>query len=149
MSKQNREYQFLVFRIGKEYYAVDVVQVKEIVKLREITRIPQSPPHVRGVMNLRGHVVVVVDAGMLLGTGESSLSKASKIIIIETSLDDTIGVIVDEVLGVISVHESAIEKVSSIVEGSQIVKGLIKKDDKLISIIDLREVIEKNISTQT
>jgi purine-binding chemotaxis protein CheW len=104
--------QYLTFFLADEQYAVGVLSVKEIIEYGVVTRVPTTPPYIRGVINLRGSVVPVVDLSVRFGLQECPVSRRTCIIIMETSLRGeraTMGVVADSVSQVIQFAEADIE----------------------------------------
>jgi purine-binding chemotaxis protein CheW len=104
--------QYLTFLLAGEEYAVDVLSVKEIIEYGDVTKVPGTPFHVRGVINLRGSVVPVVDLALKLGREESPLSRRSCIVIVETGLQGdrvVTGVVADAVNQVIELSPEDIQ----------------------------------------
>ncbi|MDK2828348.1 chemotaxis protein CheW [Clostridium beijerinckii] len=131
------EEQFVVFHLGKEEYAVQISQVKEIINYTEPTRMPASTDGMLGVINLRGKIVSIIDLGEKIGTGSQKELKDKKIIIIDNG-NESYGVIVDEVTEVIKLNKEHIEKVDSqIIKGNKYITGIAKKENRLMIIIDL------------
>jgi purine-binding chemotaxis protein CheW len=103
--------QYLTFCIGDEEYAVGILRVKEIIQYEEVTRVPATPPWIRGVMNLRGSVVPVVDLAAKFGIGARPVSRTTCIVILEVSLDgqqSVMGILADSVDQVIELAASEI-----------------------------------------
>jgi purine-binding chemotaxis protein CheW len=104
--------QYLTFFLADEQYAVGVLNVKEIIEYGVVTRVPTTPPYIRGVINLRGSVVPVVDLSVKFGLQECPVSRRTCIIIMETTLRGeraTMGVVADSVSQVIQFAEQDIE----------------------------------------
>lgn len=92
--------QYLTFQVADERYAIDILDVKEIIEVGRMTRVPMTPRHIRGVINLRGHVVPVVDLCARLGKGASELTKRSSIVLVEVDAKgerQSLGMLVDQV----------------------------------------------------
>jgi len=92
--------QFLTFHVRDETFAIDILDVKEIIEVAAVTRVPMTPEFIQGVINLRGSVVAVVDLAARLGRGCSDVSKRSCIVLVEIDVGDasqTLGMLVDEV----------------------------------------------------
>src|ERR687889_643780 len=99
--------QYLSFFVAGEEYAVGILQVKEIIEYDVVTRVPSMPACVRGVLNLRGRVVPVVDLARSFGLGESALTRRSCIVVVEVALDGeptVVGVLVDAVSQVLDLR---------------------------------------------
>jgi purine-binding chemotaxis protein CheW len=104
--------QFLSFVLAGEEYAVDILRVKEIIEYDSLTRVPAMPPAVRGVINLRGRVVPVVDLALRFGLPESSITPRSCIVMLEIGTGDTasvMGIITDAVSEVLDLTTDQIQ----------------------------------------
>ncbi|MBI4862625.1 MAG: purine-binding chemotaxis protein CheW [Candidatus Riflebacteria bacterium] len=104
--------QYLTFQMAGETFAVSILQVKEILPVDTITRVPSTPRSIRGVMNLRGSVVPVVDLAVKIGFGESVVSRRSCVVIVEVTVHDqkiVMGILVDAVSQVIELRAEEIE----------------------------------------
>src|SRR5574341_185426 len=104
--------QYLSFSMGGADYAVGILQVKEILQFESITRVPSVPASVRGVINLRGSVVPVVDLSVKFGQGETPVSKRTCVLVVEATLDGQpaiMGVLADGVTEVLELGEADIE----------------------------------------
>ena len=97
---------YLTFTLGNEEYAVGVLKVREIIKLMEITAVPQVPPYVKGVVNLRGRVIPIVDLRVRFGLPAVEYAERTCIVVVELGLQDSaalIGLIVDAVSDVLTI----------------------------------------------
>src|SRR5579864_7071596 len=104
--------QYLTFFVAGEEYAVNILKVKEIIEYDTVTKVPNTSPWIRGVTNLRGNVVPVIDLGVKFGLSASQVSKLSCIVITEVFCDGetlTLGVIADSVSQVVDFKENEIE----------------------------------------
>ena len=138
--------QYLTFLIGREEYAVGILRVKEIMEYTAVTRVPGVPAHVRGVINLRGSVVPVVDLAAKFGGTETEPTRTSCIVIVETHLDGAMvvaGMMADAVCEVIHLDAQQIEPPPSF--GSSIrvdfLTGMGKLDGRLALILDIDRVL--------
>lgn len=102
---------YLTFSLGAEEYAVPVVTVREIIKMMDITAVPQVPPHVRGVINLRGKVIPVIDLARKFGFAEHAVTNQTCIIVVHVRLSQPVemGVLVDSVSEVLNLTADTIE----------------------------------------
>lgn len=97
---------YLTFALGDEEYAVPVLKVREIIKMTDITSVPQLPPYVRGVINLRGRVVPVIDMRLKFGLAPRAYSERTCIVVVEVVVGENVammGIIVDTVCDVLSI----------------------------------------------
>ncbi len=104
--------QYLTFYLGQDEYAVAVLSVKEIIEYGVVTKVPTTPPYIRGVINLRGSVVPVIDLAVKFGLAESAVSRRTCIVIVETTLRGervVMGVVADAVSQVIEFSPEDIE----------------------------------------
>lgn len=105
---------YLTFRLGDESYGIAVLKIREIIRLTTITAVPQMPAYIKGVINLRGKVIPVVDLGAKFGLGEARASERICIVVVQLELSDHIktlvGLIVDGVEEVIQIAAQDIEE---------------------------------------
>ena len=132
---------WVTFRLVDEVYAVNVLDVQEVLRSlgTEITPVPGSPRHVKGIINLRGKVVTVVDTRMLFGLVEKEQDDSSRVIIVESEKGQVAGMIVDSVSEVILLRESDIEAKPHIgtEESAKYISGVVYKDDMLHILVDM------------
>lgn len=138
--------QYLTFRIAGEEYAIGILQVREIIEYDTLTRVPASAPWVRGVINLRGAVVPVMDLAVKFGLPEVPVTRRTCIVIVEVALETdrvTMGVIVDAVSQVIDLPAGEIEPPPSFgtrVRADHLV-GMGKAGKKFVLILDIDRVL--------
>ena len=135
--------QFVVFNIGKEKYGVEISRVREIIKPKEITRIPNMPDYVEGVTNIRGQVTTVFNLRKRLGfPAMEEMDKSGRIIIVEYE-GIPAGILVDDVRDVKYISDEEIDKVPSIIsksKGGKFLTGVGKIKDDLVLLIDLDKI---------
>ena len=139
--------QFIVVTLGKEQYGIDIRFVDNIVRMQRITRVPKMPPYLIGIINLRGEVLPVISLRLKMGLEKDVYEKGTRIIILKTEAEGTIGVIVDEVREVVTLEETMVDKVDDLrIEGKNYVCNVGKRDNgDLISILDLSMItLEEN-----
>ena len=136
------EMQLVVFDLASEYYGVDIGDVREIIRMQTVTRVPGAPPYVEGIINLRGQVIPVVDLRKRLELAVGEQTNESRIVWVTISGQD-VGVIVDAVTEVLRIPLSAIEPPSSMVSSvdSDYLRGIAKLDSRLIILLDLNKVL--------
>jgi len=135
------EIQLVVFRLASEEYGISVLQVQEIKRLTEITRVPYTPDYIKGVINLRGSVTPVIDLKTRLGLPPGEVTEETRIIIIKTE-EFAVGLIVDAVLEVMTVNTDNIDDAARVGEvNAQYLQGIAKVDNRLILLLDLTEII--------
>ena len=141
------ETQLVVFRLGTEEFGVDISQVREIIRVGDITRIPGSPRYVDGVINLRGQVTTVVNLRNRLGLEGKAMDGNARIMILEVD-KNVIGVIVDSVTEVKNLTAAQIEVLPdalSTTVSSRYIQGVGKLEGRLLILVDLKQVIKDDI----
>ena len=129
--------QIVVFRLGEEHFAVETERVTGINVMMTVTRVPKAPSYIKGLSNLRGRIKSLVDINLLLNLKDDT--KQDNIIILKVE-DEEIGISVDEVEEVLDIDEKSIQKVESNAN-KQYIKGIINIDDKLLTIIDIDNLL--------
>lgn len=143
--------QYLTFTVGKGLFGLGILAVKEIIEYQGVTVVPMMPAAVRGVINLRGAVVPVVDLSARLGQGVADVSRRSCVVIVELEVDDEpliVGALVDAVNQVIEISPSEIEPAPTF--GTKIrpdfMRGLGKLKGKFVVLLDARHVLSLELS---
>jgi len=133
---------YLTFKLGEEVFAVDVYQVREVLDLSPITKVPQSPDFMRGVINVRGSVVPVMDMRTKFGMPPVENTVYTRVVVMEVMVDGeeiVLGAIADSVHEVLELEPDQIEAPPEIGAGlrSEFIKGIGKRGDEFIIILDL------------
>ena len=141
----NESRQYLTFKLNEEIFGVDVAQVREILDYVKVTKVPQTPDFMCGVINLRGSVVPVVDMNLKFGMSQVERTVNTCIVVVEVNMDDSttvIGALVDSVQEVFEIEPENIEPAPKI--GTKLktdfIKGMGKQDDSFIIILDIDKV---------
>ena len=137
--------QYLTFKLAEEIYALDIAKVKEVLDFTEITKIPQTPEFMKGVINLRGGVVPVVDMRLKFGMSATEKTVNTCIIIVEISIDKettVLGALVDSVQEVMDLEPGQIEPAPRIGTRlrTEFIRGMGKRDGHFIMILDIDKV---------
>jgi len=138
---------YLTFRIGGELLGTDIDSIQEIIEYTAMTRVPLTPSHIRGVSNLRGKVIPIVDMAVRLGKASNSeITKRTCIIIVEMEDDGEqidIGFVVDEVEEVLDIHASNIEPAPQFGTDipSDYINGMGKVNGKFVILLSLNEIL--------
>ena len=134
--------QLVSFVLGNEEFGVDILNVQEINRMMQITKVPNSPEYVEGVINLRGRVIPVIDLRCKLGMEKKQKDKNTRIVVIEVK-GKTVGFIVDAVKEVIRIPESITEEPPEITSGvnSEYIMAVGKLEDRLLILIDLDKIL--------
>jgi purine-binding chemotaxis protein CheW len=133
--------QVVSFRIAHETMAVAVAIVSEIVRMRDITEVPQVPPFVQGVMNLRGHIIPVLNLRARLKMPRGEDTRETRIVVVEVH-GESIGMIVDAVEEVVTLSQHDISPPSPVVVSveTDFVRGIARHDNSLIVLLDVERV---------
>ena len=131
--------QVVVFKVNEEQFAVEAAIVQSINDMMEITRVPKSAEYIKGLINLRGNIISLLDINMLLNIEKDTVGQEN--IIILNLQEESVGVTVDQVDEVLEIEEDLVEKVETDSEKAYI-KGVIKFKDRIITLIDIGKLIE-------
>ena len=131
--------QVVVFKVNEEQFAVEAAIVQSINDMMEITRVPKSAEYIKGLINLRGNIISLLDINMLLNIEKDMVGQEN--IIILNLQEESVGVTVDQVDEVLEIEEDLVEKVETDSEKAYI-KGVIKFKDRIITLIDIGKLIE-------
>lgn len=137
--------QYLTFKLGEEMFALDVSQVREILDVTNITRVPRAPDFMRGVINVRGSVVPVVDLRLKFGLPRTEQTRDTRIVVMEIDLAGevcVIGALADAVHNVMDLEPGQIEAAPRIGAkwNSAFIKGIGKHNDQFIIILDVDRI---------
>jgi purine-binding chemotaxis protein CheW len=137
--------QFLTFHLDEESYALDISRVHSVLDFEKVTKVPQTPDYMRGVINLRGAVVPIIDLKCKFGMGETRKTLDSCVIIVEVDVDGettVLGALADSVHEVIDLSNEQIEPAPKIGTrlNTDFIKGMGKKEEEFIIILDLDKV---------
>ena len=140
------QHQYLTFAVSGEEYAVPILRVKEIIALDTVTRVPRTPAFIRGVINLRGSVVPVIDVAEKFGYGATVASRSTCIVIVEATIDEhalVLGLLVDAVSEVIELQAEDIQEPPRF--GTQIdlafLVGMGRAGNHFVLMLDLDKVL--------
>ena len=136
--------QVAILKLGSEHYALDIMQVNNIREYEEPNRIPHPKPFVKGVINLRGQIVPILDLREILGYPSDDENHLRKIIIIENE-GELLGLIIDEVLSISHIDDSQIEDLDNISfkNFEDVIESVAKFEDKLVAILSIKKILEK------
>lgn len=129
--------QVVIFKLGDEQFAVETSKVQGINDTMKITEVPKAPKHIRGLINLRGNIISLLDINLLLNIAKSTeeLQEAQSNIIILKMEDEQVGITVDQVDEVLDIEENMIEKIDNFKR--EYVKGVINFKDRVVTLIDI------------
>lgn len=137
---------YLTFNLGGEEYGIEIRKVKEIIPMQRITRIPRAPVYVRGVINLRGRVIPVIDLRTTFGMESIADTERTCIIVVQIETSDhsvTTGVVIDEVREVVNIPAAEIQEPPTFESGvdTQFITGIGKSGDNVKILLDIDRVL--------
>lgn len=141
--------QFITFRLGDELFAINVTQVREVLDLTQITKVPTAPDYMRGVVNVRGRAIPVVDLRRKFGLPPVDDTVNTRIVVLELQLDGestTLGGIADSVHEVIELEAAQIDPPPSIAMRwrTEFIRGMGKRGDQFVIILDIGAVFSSD-----
>ncbi|MFQ5649170.1 MAG: chemotaxis protein CheW [bacterium] len=146
LSTEKQE-QYATFRLGKEFFGVEVLHVQEILKAQEMTPIPLAPNYVSGLINLRGQIVTAIDLGVRISERHEPAKPKSMNLVVNSS-DGVVSLLVDEIGDVLDVEKRLMEPPPPTLHSikSEYLKGVCKLEGELLLILDVDQIlaIDKN-----
>ncbi|TCT21261.1 chemotaxis protein CheW [Thiobaca trueperi] len=133
---------FVTFSLAEETYAIDVLQVQEVLKLTDIAPVPGVPDYILGIINLRGDVVTVIDARRRMMLPERELDDASRIVIIDVD-NQNVGILVDSVAEVVQISPDAVDPAPAVGndQTSRFILGVTSTAEGLTILIDINKLL--------
>jgi purine-binding chemotaxis protein CheW len=137
-----RELQLVAFALDREEFAIPIAQIREIIRVGDITRIPQAPPHVRGVMNLRGRILPVVELRSRLGLPPAEVTSRSRVLVADAQ-GRTLGLLVDAVTEVVKIPERAIVPPPDdiLAANANYITGVARLGSRLLILLELDQAV--------
>jgi purine-binding chemotaxis protein CheW len=131
------EHQYCTFYVDGQYFGIDVLKVQEIIRYQEMTRVPLAPPAVRGLINLRGQIVMAIDLRRRLERSERPADQLPLNVVVQTD-DGAVSLLVDEIGDVLEVAESAFERPPETLTAParELIRGAYKLPGRLLLILD-------------
>ena len=137
------EHQLVVFELANEFYGIDIAVVESIIKMQAITQLPQTPTYIKGVTNLRGTVLPVIDLRTRFGLETQRDTKQTRVIIV-TMGEVKVGLMVDGVSEVLRISDESIEPLPPMVNSvnSDFLRGIVRLEDRLIILLEVEKVLD-------
>lgn len=138
--------EYLCFRLSDEIYGVSIMQLKEIIKLREVTEMPRAPEFVSGIISLRGVIIPILDMLIRLGLKRIDITGKERIVVVKHG-ESLFGLLVDEVLNVARIPKDCFEAVPAVLEGidRDFVSGIGRAEKRMIILLNLESVTNINL----
>jgi len=136
------EKQFVVFKLETEEYGIDIMNVREIAPYQEVSKVPNTPPFIEGVINFRGVVIPIINLKKKFSLNDGEIQSETRLIIMNLE-DKQIGFIVDEASETVRLDDSEIEPAPELIAGVDraYILGVGKKEERLIILIDLIRIL--------
>lgn len=138
-----KEIQVVTFRLGREYFGAAIDQIKEVIQMTHVTRMPKAPAFIEGVINLRGQVIAVIDLAKQLDLPPPEQGEESRIIVMDVD-NNVVGMIVDAVPEVLRISKGDIEPTPAVIESridTRYIEGIVKLEERLFVLLDLSRVL--------
>jgi purine-binding chemotaxis protein CheW len=143
--------QIVIFRLAQSNYALEIAAVREIIRPQPVTVVPQAPPFVMGVINLRSSIVPVVDLRRRCGLPAADVTRESRVVVVHVE-GQSVGLHVDAVSEVTTLPPGAIEPAAAVVRGAaaeQLLRGVARlDDDRLILLLDLAMAVDTSVQAR-
>jgi purine-binding chemotaxis protein CheW len=138
--------EFLCFRVSSEIYAINIMEIKEIIKPREVTEIPRAPGFVSGVLSLRGIIIPIFNMRLRLGLAEGEKSGRERIIVVRRG-EEFIGIFVDEVTQVVRIASATIEKPPAVLDGidRDFVSGIGRFNSQMLILLNQEKILDLSL----
>jgi len=132
------------FFVGSAFCGLDILNIQEINRLMDMTHVPQAPDYVKGILNLRGQIVTIIDLRKKLGLAATGSEEKSRNNIVVKSKEEYIGFLTDGISDVLLINLNDVESPPANIGGIQgkFFKGVYKTEDKLIGLLDIDKVLE-------
>ena len=139
--------EFLCFRVSDEIYGINIMDIKEIIKPREVTEVPHAPTFVSGVLSLRGTIIPIIDMRLRLGLPGEEPTGKERVIVIKND-NSFSGLHVDEVIQVVRVPLDAVEAAPAVLDGidREFISGIGRSEGRLIIILNLENIADINLN---
>jgi purine-binding chemotaxis protein CheW len=143
------QHQYCTFYVDGHFFGIDVLQVQEIIRYQEMTRVPLASPVVRGLINLRGQIVTAIDMRRRLELNERPADQLPVNVVVHTG-DGAVSLLVDEIGDVLQVAESDFERPPETLKGTarELIRGAYKLKDRLLLILEVDRVVNVSESSR-
>lgn len=145
MAENNNDTQLVTFQLGQEHYGIDIMEVREIVKMQEVRDIPNAPSFVEGIFNLRGTIIPIINLHKRFHIKKADLNDDEQLLsgFIILRIDDMeLGVIIDKVLRVVTIDANQIQQPPQMISGigAEYIQGVYNEQDNYLIIVDVKKL---------
>lgn len=143
---------FLTFQLAEEFYGIDVMVIREIIRIQRITPVPQMPDHVKGVINLRGKVIPIVDLRLKFGLQPEETNTRTCVIVVDINNSERgstlLGLVVDSVEEVLDISENEVDQSPnfSMAQSAEYCLGITKNEQSMMTLLDIEKVVYQEMS---
>ena len=133
------------FKLGQEEYGIDIMKIKEITPLFELTSIPRAPSYILGILSLRGYIIPIFDAKKKIGLPESDVTEKTRIIVLNNQ-DEQVGILVDSISCAVQIPVRTLEPPPPVIKGieAEYITGVCHYKDRMIIIMNIDEMTKLN-----
>ncbi len=140
-TREQAEEHVVVFRLGREHYAIDIGLVQEIIRMQPVSVIPEADYRLEGVTSFRGHVIPVLDMRRVCGVPADEETAESRMIVVSATADRVYGLIVDAVSEVLRIPGADVEPATGVVGNSRMIRGIAKLSGRLVALLGMDAVL--------
>lgn len=148
---KTRSGKFLTFKLGDETYAVEVLKIKEIIRMQRVTPVPHLPHYMQGIINLRGKVIPVIDLRIKFGLASAEATERTCVVVVQIKLSEDnrlapVGMVVDAVEEVMNITDEQVEDnpdLGSTLE-NRFIDGLAKFEDVIVTLLNIDRLIRED-----
>jgi purine-binding chemotaxis protein CheW len=138
--------EFLCFRVSDEIYGINIMDIKELIKPREVTEVPRAPSFVLGVISLRGTIIPIIDMLERLGLKHATATGRERVIVVRHE-ESFSGLLVDEIIQVVRIAQECLENTPTVLDGidREFVSGIGRADGRMIILLNLANIVDINL----
>lgn len=143
--EEQNKIRVLVFSLGKETYCIDINAAREVVRLEKVTKIPNTPYFIVGVMNLRGEIISILDLGQFFNLENRKKTDETRVIVTDVN-GPLLGILADDIKATMDVEESSIQPPLSTLDGSsaEYTIGQVKRGKEILVLLDIEKILNSN-----
>lgn len=140
---RGKEIQMVIFRLAGEEFGLEIAQVREIIRMQNITPMPKAPEFIEGVINLRGQIIAVMDLAKRFGLKSTARTDKTRVVVTEVK-ENTVGLVVDEVPEVLRIAEENVEATPEMIESqihAKFIRGVGKLENRLVILLAADQIL--------